>query len=157
MDKNIELCYVMVKPMYANNATNIMYVKGRLYALGMEILECDYVNYTPEYAKQHYSAHVGKGFYPSLEEYITSDVAYGMVVKGKFARARIREITGSTKAPEEGTIRCEILKKYPNLSAEDRITKNVIHCTDTETDPMVEISIFRELVELQKENNINID
>ena len=69
MDKNIELCYVMVKPMYANNEANIMYVKGRLYALGMEILESEYVNYTPEFAKQHYSAHVGKGFYPSLEEY----------------------------------------------------------------------------------------
>ena len=156
MNKNTELCYVMVKPMYANKKSNIMYVKGRLYALGMEILDCGFVNYTEDAAKRHYSAHVGKGFYPSLEEYITSDKAYGMVVKGQFARARIREITGSTKSPEEGTIRYEVLKNYPDLSAEEKITKNVIHCTDTETDPMVEISIFKELLELEKGNNINI-
>ena len=156
MNKNTELCYVMVKPMYANKETNISYVKGRLFALGMEILDCGYVNYTEDAAKRHYSAHVGKSFYPSLEEYITSDKAYGMVVKGQFARARIREITGSTKSPEEGTIRCEVLKHYPNLTTEERITKNVIHCTDTETDPMVEISIFKELLALENENNLNI-
>lgn len=156
MNKNAEFCYVMVKPMYANKKQNISYVKNRLVDLGMEIIECSYIHYTPEHAKQHYAAHVGKGFYPSLEKYITSDKAYGMVVKGEYARARIREITGSTKAPEEGTIRYEVLQQYPNLSNEERITKNVIHCTDTETDPMIEIAIFKELVKLQKDKNLNV-
>lgn len=151
-----ELCYVMVKPMFANNSTNIAYVQGRLLALGMEIVDQGYILYTNEHAAQHYAEHVNKGFYPELRNYITSDKAYGIVVKGVNARARIRSIVGSTKAPEEGTIRYEILKKYPHLPAEERITKNGVHCTDTETDPKREISIFEELreIELSKGNSI---
>ena len=151
-----ELCYVMVKPMFANNPSNIAYVQGRLLALGMEIIDDGYVLYTNEFSAKHYAEHVNKGFYPELRDYITSDKAYGIVVKGENARARIRSIVGSTKAPEEGSIRFEILKKYPNLPAEEKITKNGVHCTDTETDPMREISIFKELreIELSKENGI---
>jgi len=151
-----EFCYVMVKPMFANNPSNIAYVQGRLLALGMEIVDDGYIHYDDEFSAKHYAEHVNKGFYPELRDYITSDKAYGIVVKGVNARARIRSIVGSTKAPEEGSIRYEILKKYPNLPAEERITKNGVHCTDTETDPMREISIFKELreIELSKENGI---
>ena len=144
-----ELCYVMIKPMFANNISNINYVKGRLIALGMDILDEGYVLYDNEYAAKHYAEHVNKGFYPELRNYITSDKAYGIVVKGVNARARIRSVVGSTKAPEEGSIRFEILKKYPHLPTEERITKNAVHCTDTETDPLREVSIFKELREIE--------
>ncbi len=139
----------MVKPMFANNDSNIAYVEGRILALGMEILDHGYILYDNEFAAKHYAEHVNKGFYPELRNYITSDKAYGIVVKGVNARARIRSIVGSTKAPEEGSIRFEILKKYPLLPAEERITKNAVHCTDTETDPMREVAIFNELREIE--------
>ena len=153
---NKEFCYVMVKPMFANNEANINYVKGRLLALGMEILDEGYILYDNEFSAKHYAEHVNKPFYPELRDYITSDKAYGIVVEGINARAKIRSVVGSTKAPEEGSIRFEILKKYPYLPAEQRITKNGVHCTDTETDPLREIRIFKELrnIELSKQNSI---
>jgi len=149
---NKELCYVMVKPMFANNQSNINYVEGRILALGLEILDHGYILYNNESSAKHYVEHVDKGFYPELRNYITSDKAYGIVVKGVNARARMRSIVGSTKNPEEGSIRFEILKKYPYLSNEERITKNAVHCTDTETDPMREISIFNDLRQAELDN-----
>ena len=138
----IEQSYVMVKPEFANNKQVIAEVKKRLQAKGIVILEESYINYDEKRAKMHYHEHVGKGFYPELEKYITSDKAYGMKVQGENAIAVIRALAGSTKNPEPGTIRYDIPKA---LGLERRITENVVHSSDSPESAKLELAIFEQL------------
>ena len=110
----------------------------------MKIIACGYIQYTQETAKQHYAAHVGKDFYPALEKYITSDVAYGMIVEGENAIATIRAIVGPTNNPEEGTIRFDIPKM---LGIPRRKQENVAHSSDCKEAAKIEGEIFLSLLE----------
>ncbi len=145
----IEQSYVMVKPEFANNKQVIAEVKKRLQAKGIVILEESYINYDEKRAKMHYHEHVGKGFYPELEKYITSDKAYGMKVQGENAIAVIRALAGSTKNPEPGTIRYDIPK---TLGLERRITENVVHSSDSPESAKLELAIFEQLAKEHKNN-----
>lgn len=145
----IEQSYVMVKPEFANNKQVIAEVKKRLQAKGIVILEESYINYDEKRAKMHYHEHVGKGFYPELEKYITSDKAYGMKVQGENAIAVIRALAGSTKNPEPGTIRYDIPKA---LGLERRITENVVHSSDSPEAAKLELAIFEQLAKEHKNN-----
>jgi len=146
-----EQSYVMVKPEFANYPSVIAEVKNRLKEEKISILKCGYVNYTKEAASKHYAEHLEKPFYPNLEKYITSDVAYGMVVEGENAIATIRKLAGSTKNPDKGTIRYDIPKV---LGLELRVTENVVHSSSDAEAAQAEIAIFLNL--LEKENNISL-
>ena len=135
--------YVMVKPGFANNIKVIKEVKRRLMDSGLVIENEGYINYTKESAKKHYHEHVNKPFYPDLEEYITSDKAYGMKVSGEDAIAVIRALAGATKNPEPGTIRYDI-PEY--LGIERRVTQNVVHSSDSENAAQTELAIFKDLL-----------
>ena len=78
-----------------------------------------------------------------MERYITSDIAYGMIVEGENAIAEIRAVVGSTKNPAEGTIRYEIPKM---LGLELRITENVVHASDSVAAAEREIAIFEDML-----------
>ena len=145
----IEQSYVMVKPEFANNKQVIAEVKKRLQAKGLKIIEESYINYDEKRAKMHYHEHVGKGFYPELEKYITSDKAYGMKVQGENAIAVIRALAGATKNPEPGTIRYDIPKA---LGLERRITENVVHSSDSPESAKLELAIFEQLAKEHKNN-----
>ena len=140
----IETSYVMIKPEFANYPSVIEEVEKRLTNAGLTIKEKALIKYLPEDAKKHYSAHVEKSFYPELENYITSDVAYGMVVEGENAISTIRELVGATKNPNEGTIRYDIPKQ---LGLELRITQNVVHASDCTEAAEQEIAIFHNIMQ----------
>ena len=145
----LEKSYVMVKPEFANKPEVVEEVKNQLLSKAenqLTILKGEYIHYTSEYAQKHYAEHVGKDFYPELENYITSDVAYGMIVEGENAIAQIRAIVGSTKNPAEGTIRYEIPKM---LGLELRITQNVVHASDSTAAAEREIAIFEDILKSQ--------
>ena len=145
----LEKSYVMVKPEFANKPEVVEEVKNQLLNKAenkLTILKGEYIHYTSEYAKKHYAEHVGKDFYPELENYITSDVAYGMIVEGENAIAQIRAIVGSTKNPAEGTIRYEIPKM---LGLELRITQNVVHASDSTAAAERDIAIFEDILNSQ--------
>ena len=142
----LEKSYVMVKPEFANYPEVIEEVKKQLLSKSnnkLNILKAEYVNYTSEDAQNHYAEHIGKDFYPNLERYITSDIAYGMIIEGEDAIAQIRSIIGSTKNPAEGTIRYEIPKM---LGLELRITENVVHASDSPASAEREIAIFENIL-----------
>lgn len=149
--------YVMVKPHFANYKVVIDEVKARLLDLGLKIVEESFVVYNKEAAEQHYEEHVKKPFYPELEKYITSDKAYGMVLEGKNAIAKVRSVAGATIKkdketgelilPEIGTIRRDI----PTLLTEQcRQTENVIHSSDSEESAEREIKIYSGLKKTNK-------
>lgn len=137
-----EVSYVMVKPGFANDKRVINEIKRRLFSKGLQIVEEAYVKYDAKRAQEHYHEHVGKGFYQELENYITSDKVYGMKVVGEEAISVIRQLIGSTKNPEIGTIRYDIPKF---LGKEIRITENVVHASDCENASKEELKIFEEL------------
>ena len=147
----LEKSYVMVKPEFANHENVVEIIKNQLVEnAGLTLLKAGYIRYTNEDAKKHYAEHVGKDFYPNLEEYITSDKVYGMVVEGENAIAKIRALVGATKNPAEGTIRYEIPKL---LGLELRVTQNVVHASDSIDSAEREIAIFENI--LSKTNKIN--
>jgi len=139
--------YVMIKPEFANKSIVILLIKEKLAACGLKIEEEGFIQYDEEHAKQHYVEHVGKPFYPDLEKYITSDKAYGMVVSGDNAIAKIRALCGETKNPKKGTIRHDIPEL---LGLPIRVTENVIHSSDSPAAAKHEIAIFRVLRKLFK-------
>ena len=142
----IEKSYVMIKPEFANHPEVVEEVKNQLLSKSrnkLNILKSQYIRYTTEDAQKHYAEHIGKDFYPNLERYITSDIAYGMIIEGKDAIAQIRSIIGSTKNPAEGTIRYEIPKM---LGLELRVTENVVHASDSTASAEKEIAIFENML-----------
>ena len=135
-----ENTYIMVKPHFANYDEVIEFVKGKIVELELEIKDSSFVKYSVNDAQRHYAEHFrgsyenAKGFYKELENYITSDKAYGMVVYGEDAISRMR------------TIIKEIRLAVPQmLNEEPRMTENVIHGSDCVESANNEISIFNEL------------
>lgn len=147
-----EKSYVMVKPEFANNVDVIQEVMKRLTNAGLTLLAGEYINYTREDAQKHYEEHFrgsyenAKGFYIELEDYIVSDKAYGMIVTGENAIAKIRELAGS-KNPEKGTIRYDIPKM---LNRDMDMTKNVLHSSSSVEDAEKEIAIFKDLTKRKR-------
>ena len=144
MEQKIQTSYVMVKPGFANYEKVIDEIEKRLYGAGLKIIEEGYISYDRDMAGQHYYEHVGKDFYQKLEDYITSDKAYGMIVEGQDAIAKIRAMVGSTMNPQKGTIRFDIpamLGRKPTTPA------NVVHASDSEDAAQKEIQIFKNYLE----------
>lgn len=142
-----ETTYCAVKPWFANKEEVISEVKRRILSAGLEIEEEEYVKYGKEQARKHYAAHVSKDFYPHLEEYITSDKVYGMIITGENAITKVRELVGATKNPEAGTIRHDIPTM---LNIPIRVTENVVHASDSQEAAESEIAIFKDLVKAIK-------
>jgi nucleoside-diphosphate kinase len=46
-------------------------ILSRFEKKGLKITALKMIRITPELAKKHYAEHIGKEFYPALEEYIT--------------------------------------------------------------------------------------
>lgn len=134
--------YVMVKPGFANSKEVIEEIKKRLASKGIKIEEEGYIRYDKKHADEHYAEHIGKSFFPELEQYIMSDKAYGMKVSGEDAITKIRELAGSTKNPVPGTIRFDIPAM---LGVERDITANVVHSSDSVEAAKRELAIFEEI------------
>ena len=141
-----EISYVMVKPDFANNKKVVDMVRNKILKAGYNITVEGYIHYTVETSRKHYADHVEKPFYPALEKYITSDIAYGMVVDGENVIDTIHssEFMGSTKNPQEGTIRYEGLKMMGYLERDPSINgrENVAHSSDSMKAALTETAIF---------------
>jgi nucleoside-diphosphate kinase len=119
-----------------------------------------FIRYTRDDAKQHYAEHVEKPFYPEMENYIVSDKAYGMIVEGENAIAKIRSIIGSTIKkdketgaiilPEVGTIRRDIPDMLGEVCC---MPGNVMHASDSQSSAEIEIAIFERLLKDKNHKN----
>lgn len=70
--------------------------------VGMKLLRV-----TPELAKKHYAEHVEKGWYPTLEQFITGGPIIAAIVEGLEAIRVVRDMLGATSGLKAapGTIR----------------------------------------------------
>ncbi len=80
---------------------------SRLEERGLKVVGLKMLQITPDIAKQHYSEHVSKLFYPQLEEFITCGPSVAVAVEGLEAIKVVRTMMGSTNARDAapGTIR----------------------------------------------------
>ena len=82
-------------------------VISRFERKGLNIVALKMMQVTPDLAKQHYSEHVEKPFYPGLEAFITAAPVVAMVIEGVEAIQVVRDMLGPTngRAAPGGTIR----------------------------------------------------
>jgi len=133
----MEKTYVMVKPEFANDPRVIKLVRLETAKLGLKIERAKFVKYGIKEAQAHYAEHFrgsyenAKGFYRELENYITSDKAYGMVISGEDAINKMRALI-------------KVLRVYipAKLGQEPRMTENVLHGSDCVESATKETAIF---------------
>ena len=82
-------------------------VISRFEQKGLNIVAMKMLQITPDLAKQHYAEHVQKGWYPTLEAFITGGPVVAAVVEGLEAIKVVREMLGATNGlnAAPGTIR----------------------------------------------------
>ena len=82
-------------------------VIGRFEAKGLNFVAMKMLRITPDLAKEHYAEHVEKGWYPTLEAFITGGPVLAAVVEGLEAIRVVREMLGATSGLQAspGTIR----------------------------------------------------
>ena len=82
-------------------------VISRLEEKGLNIIALKMLRVTPELARRHYAEHVAKGWYPSLEEFITSGPIVALAAEGPDAIRVVRDMVGATNGRNAvpGTVR----------------------------------------------------
>jgi nucleoside-diphosphate kinase len=80
---------------------------GRFEDKGFNIVALKLLRVTPELAKKHYAEHVEKGWYPTLEKFITGGPVVAAIVEGLEAIRVVRDMLGATSGLKAaaGTIR----------------------------------------------------
>ena len=107
----------------------------RLEAADLKIVAMKMIRMTKDQAKGFYGVHEGKPFYESVTAFMSSGPCVVMVLEGKDAIARYRNLMGATdfRTAEEGTIR--------KAFATD-IEKNIVHGSDGVDTATFEIGYF---------------
>ncbi len=108
---------------------------SRFEKKGLKIVGMKMMKMSEEKAREHYSHHVGKPFYPDLEKFMTSMPIIALVVEGRNAVDVVRRIVGSTngREAEPGSIRGDY-----SMS----VSKNLIHASDSKENAEKEIKRF---------------
>ena len=90
---------------------------------------------TQAQAGEFYAVHKERPFYGDLVRFMTSGACIPVVLEGRNAVTRLREVIGATDPAEaaEGTVR--------NLFAENK-ERNAIHASDSEENAVREIGFF---------------
>ncbi len=80
---------------------------SRFEEKGLNFVAMKLIRITPELAKEHYAEHVEKGWYPTLESFITGGPVLAAVIEGLEAISVVREMLGATSGLKAapGTIR----------------------------------------------------
>lgn len=97
---------------------------ARFERRGFKIIALQMLTFDKNLAKDFYSPHVDKPFFPELQDFITSGPAIAAVLEGSNAVDVVRRMIGVTRSFEaaSGTIRGDFALGY---------TDNVIHASDS--------------------------
>jgi nucleoside-diphosphate kinase len=134
IDNNIERSLIIVKPDGVKKKV-IGEIISRFEKEDLNIEKLKMLRIDRELAHKHYQDHKDKSFFDILIEYMTSGPVVAMVISGKNAITRVRELMGPTdpKKAKRGTIRGDF---------GDDITVNVIHGSDSRESARREIELF---------------
>src|SRR4030066_1525388 len=134
IDNNIERSLIIVKPDGVKKKV-IGEIISRFEKEDLNIEKLKMLQKDRELAYKHYQDHKDKSFFDILIEYITSGPVVAMVISGKNAIIRVRELMGPTdpRKAKIGTIRGDL---------GDDITVNVVHGSDSRENARREIELF---------------
>ncbi|MBN1923443.1 MAG: nucleoside-diphosphate kinase [Nanoarchaeota archaeon] len=150
VESSIQQTLVLVKPdgIYRGLIGNVItrFENAGLKIVGMRMRWID-----KDFSKRHYSEHLEKTFYYTLEEYITAGPVLAMVLEGVEAVEVVRKIVGSTepKSAMPGTIRGDFA--HINLAHADKTKKavcNIIHASANSKDAANEIMLWFDPMDL---------
>ena len=102
----MERTFILLKPDCVQRR-----LMGRILARfedkGLNVIAMKMLRITPELSKQHYAEHIEKGWYPTLEAFITGAPVVAAVLEGLEAIRVVREMLGATNGlnAAPGTIR----------------------------------------------------
>ena len=110
-------------------------VISRFEQKGLNIVAMKMLRITPELAKQHYAEHVEKGWYPTLEAFVTGGPVVAAVIEGLEAIKVVRDMLGATNGlnAAPGTIRGDFSSSRQ---------MNLVHGSDGQEAAKREISLY---------------
>ena len=110
-------------------------VISRFEDKGYNIIAMKMMQITPDLAKQHYAEHVEKGWYPTLEGFITSGPVVAAIVEGLDVIDVVRNMLGATNGRDAaaGTVRGDF-----GCSRQ----MNLVHASDGEEAASREIDLY---------------
>lgn len=131
----IERCYVMVKPGFTREDV----IKETIKVLEQNkvmLEEAAYIKYDEETARLHYIEKSGKSYIKELTDYLSSDVAYGMIFLGDNALVKCRETVEILR---------HTLKDKFDLKTD--VMRNILHCSSKTKvgDQLLELDTQREI------------
>jgi nucleoside-diphosphate kinase len=100
---------------------------------------------TKDFVKTHYAMHRDKPFFSLLIKYLAGRPVVAMVLEGKDAVVRVRQITGATdpSKAEKGTIRGDLGNdSREKADREHRSIYNLIHASGTKDEADVELKLW---------------
>jgi nucleoside-diphosphate kinase len=130
----LERTFVMIKPDGVQRGL-VGEIVRRFEQRGLKIVGMKMVYMSTDFAKRHYAAHEGKGFFEGLIRYITSGPVVAMVLEGTDAIAAARSTMGATNPAKAapGTIRAD-------LGLE--MGRNLVHGSDGPESAATEIELW---------------
>jgi nucleoside-diphosphate kinase len=143
----MEQTYVMVKPDGVQRGL-VGEVISRIEKRGLKIVALRMNVIGGATAKEHYSEHAARAFFPSLIEFITLGPSVSMVVAGKDAVRVMRAVNGATNPVDAapGTIRGDFALD---------VGRNIVHASDSLEAAAREIAIHFKNTEIEKYSRID--
>ncbi|MBI4823036.1 MAG: nucleoside-diphosphate kinase [Nitrospirae bacterium] len=116
---------------------------GRFEKAGLRVSALRMFRITKETAKRFYIAHKDKPFYESLTDFISEGPIVVMVLEGKDAISKVRDIMGATnpKDAKKGTLRADFAES---------IDRNIVHGSDSLESAKYEIPFFFSAIEIME-------
>jgi len=110
-------------------------ILSRFEDKGMNVVAMKLMHITPDLAKQHYAEHVSKGWYPTLEAFITGGPVVAAVLEGLEVIRVVREMLGATNGLKaaSGTIRGDFSSSRQ---------MNLVHASDGPEASAREIALY---------------
>jgi nucleoside-diphosphate kinase len=131
---NVQQTLSIIKPDAVKNQ-HIGDIISKFEKSGLRIAALKETQLTKEQASRFYQVHKDRPFYPALVEFMTSGPVVIIVLEGKDAILKNREIMGATdpSKAEKGTLRAEFAES---------VTRNAVHGSDSQETAKEEISFF---------------
>lgn len=116
-------------------------VIGRFEKAGLKIRAMKMVHLTREQARAFYAVHKDRPFYDSLTGFMSSGPIVAMILEGKDAIQKNRDLMGATdyRQAAPGTIRADFARD---------IEANIVHGSDGPDTARTEISFFFDALEM---------
>jgi nucleoside-diphosphate kinase len=130
----IERTFAIIKH-NAVKAGNIGRIITEIEASGLALRGMRLAHLTPEICQEFYAEHVGKPFYPSLEEFMTEGPVVLMCLEGENAILRWRDLMGATDPAKAapGSLRARYGESH---------TRNATHGSDSPVSAARELGFF---------------